>query len=380
MANPWSLYGDDPELALMQLRAEIEMASTPALRACLLRYLPSLGRFDEAAEWLQRDIELLRCVHGRATRMRLLQHSGEVNPWLAMLEPADQEAFLHHCDLLLASTGSFDVWLGGGLGDQLEFLARMQSAVARHPQWQDVVLVLPWQSKAALEPLLHRFWHCPPLAYRFETGPARSLQGRPWLSMLPMQALLARGGLWCEPVPVACGCSGAVAPSAQLLCCWRTKVDQEEKLWAHLRSVPFLQLMRLYEQLVPWAEKQGIRLVDISRYRPEEQVTLQRFAPALQLAEPQIGSLEDTAELLLASAAVISVDTALVHLANWFAWPILLLLHQHPDERWRPLLRAGGAEGRILPLRQTACNRWAPVLDQLLTVLPDWEPVRLLSS
>ena len=378
MAERWYLYGDDPGLALDQLQRDLVAAPGPLERAELIRYLPNLGAFDQAHHWLvEREPALLDTLHGRATLMRLQQHWGDANPWMAMLAEQSRGRFEQYCDDLLQSPEPLDCWLGGGLGDQLECLARLPGVLGAPPLGQRLRLVFPEQCRQAMEPLLQRWWPSSQARWCFDAGEPRSLQQRAWISRLPLFALLTRSGLWRPATPVA-GAGGRGwpgAPRSQVLCCWRSKVDPEEKLWAHLRSLPFFEILQLYHLLVPWAAAQGLHLVDLTRYRPEEARGLARFAPTLQLAEPQVSSLADTADLLLASRGVISVDTALVHLAGWFDWPTLLLLHQHPDERWQPLIAAGGDDGRRRVLQQDTYNRWGPLLQRLLAVLPDWPPV-----
>ena len=373
MRERWYLYGNDVDLALELLRRDLRAASSLEEQAWLVRFLPNLGRHEEAAHWLrQQRPELLNTMHGRATWMRVLQHRGERNPWLALQPAGEAEAFQRYGDALLMGTYPFDLWLGGGLGDQLECMAMLQAALAQHPLLQRLRLVLPQGSRRALEPLLESWWPPNLPSYRFEAGPPRSLEQRPWLSMIPFQAVLAGAGLLVQPTSVA---PQAGAPSAEghaLLCCWRCKVDPHEKLWAHLRSLPFALLLRLYEQLVPWAQAAGLFLQDISRYRTEEAAALERFAPTLQLLEPSLRSFADTAQLLLSSRAVITVDTALVHLARWFHWPSLLVLHRHPDERWQPQLQTQAPTDPIRILRQVHYNQWADLPARLLRELEHW--------
>ena len=110
------------------------------------------------------------------------------------------------------------------------------------------------------------------------------------------------------------------------------------------------------------------------RYRlsVDERQTLQRHAPTLELVQPEIRSFCDTAALLCKSRGVITVDTALVHLAAWFGWPTLLLLHQYPDARWsyRPL--GLNQKHPIKVLQQTRYNCWRAVADKLPSSLADW--------
>ena len=76
-----------------------------------------------------------------------------------------------------------------------------------------------------------------------------------------------------------------------LLCCWRPKVDPDEKLWAHLRSLDIATIIRLYRELIPIAKQQGIRIIDITRYRDHEaKELLNRHPSGLNLAAHSLRS------------------------------------------------------------------------------------------
>ena len=104
-------------------------------------------------------------------------------------------------------------------------------------------------------------------------------------------------------------------------------------------------------------------------------MNVRRFehSSTLELAQPSISSLSDTAFLLRRSRGVITVDTALVHLAAWFGWPTLLLLHLYADERWCGRSSLGLHQNHpIQVLQQTGYNTWSSVRDKLLLSLADW--------
>lgn len=63
---------------------------------------------------------------------------------------------------------------------------------------------------------------------------------------------------------------------------------------------------------------------------------------------------------------------ALVHLARWFDWPTLLLLHQHPDERWQPLLQNRAQPGRTQIIQQVQYNQWADLPSRVVAQLKHW--------
>ena len=223
-----------------------------------------------------------------------------------------------------------------------------------------------------MQPLLSRWWPQGALPWLFATGSPRSLEQRCWISLLPFYAALCSENLLSPMAAAVHHAQQARDEPPALLCCWRSKVDPEGKLWAHLRSLPFTTLLRLYSELIPEAKRSGLQVIDITRYKPEEVKALQPFTPTLQLLEPSLASLADTAALIQRSQLVLSVDTALVHLARWFNWPTLLLLHQHPDERWQPLLQNRAEPGRTQIIRQVQYNQWADLPTRVVAQLKHW--------
>jgi hypothetical protein len=373
MRERWYLFGNDPELALELLRHDLDQADCLVEQAALVRFLPNLGRHEEAADWLtRRQPALLQEVHGRAALMRVLQHQGNANPWLAMQPPKQADAFQRFCNELLHGEGAIDLWLGGGLGDQLECLARLHGGLSEHPLRERLRLVFPEASRKAMQPLLSRWWPQDALPWLFASGSPRSLEQRTWISLLPFYGALCNANLLSAMAAAVHHTQPARDTPPALLCCWRSKVDPEEKLWAHLRSLPFTTVLRLYSELIPLARRSGLQIVDITRYKPEEVQSLQPFMPTLQLLEPSLTSLADTAALMHKSQLVLTVDTALVHLARWFHWPTLLLLHQHPDERWQPLLQNRAKPGRTRIIQQVQYNQWADLPNRVVAQLKHW--------
>ena len=140
------------------LRRDLAEANTVSERAWLLKHWPSLGKFDEAEHWLlNKEPGLLKELSGKATLLRILQHQKDLNPWRAMVPPerlVEVEAF---CKSIAQSDQSLALWLGGGLGDQLECLSticdpRLQA------WWSRLQVVLPLQSCSALKPFLQENW------------------------------------------------------------------------------------------------------------------------------------------------------------------------------------------------------------------------------
>ena len=91
----WYLYGDDVALAKHLLRCDLVQAETAFERAWLLKHWPSLGGFDDTEQWLtENEPALLEHVPGRAAMLRVLQHRGDPNPWLALMPKALERSFV----------------------------------------------------------------------------------------------------------------------------------------------------------------------------------------------------------------------------------------------------------------------------------------------
>ena len=330
-----------------------------------------MGGFDDTEQWLtENEPALLEHVPGRAAMLRVLQHRGDPNPWLALMPKALERSFVDLCRSTKPNQSALELWLGGGLGDQLECLAQLHDPALK--AWtQCLRLRLPPNGRIALKPFLEAFWPKQGPSWTFAPAPSEAAHQPVWFSQMGWACLMGQAGLQPKPqVLQSALVDDSQAPS--FVCCWRSKIDPDDRHWAHLRSWPFFEIARLYASLVPWACRRGIRLIDITAYRSDERQTLQRHAPTLELAQPEIHSFCDTAALLRKSRGVITVDTALVHLAAWFGWPTLLLLHQYPDARWsyRPL--GLNQKHPIKVLQQTRYNCWRAVADKLPSSLADW--------
>ena len=119
----WYLYSDDVDLAREFLEKDLASASTTAERAWLLKYLPRLGLIDQAQVWLEeRDTSLLNEVDGKGTYLRILQKQNDCNPWRAMVPTDRLQELAELCNVIFERDEPFDIWLGGGLGDYLNFL------------------------------------------------------------------------------------------------------------------------------------------------------------------------------------------------------------------------------------------------------------------
>lgn len=94
--------------------------------------------------------------------------------------------------------------------------------------------------------------------------------------------------------------------------------------------------------------------------------------PGLVHLGPLMGNFSDTAHALLAMDRVITVDTALAHLAGALGIPTLVLLPIVPDFRWM----LGRSDSPWYPgmrlYRQSASDAWPPVVAKVLADLRAW--------
>ena len=367
----WYLYSDDVALAREFLDEDLDSASTTAERAWLLKYLPRLGLIDQAQVWLtQRDTSLLQEVDGKGTYLRVLHKQNDRNPWRAMVPPEKLHKLDEFCNTIFKGDAPFDIWLGGGLGDHLNFLGCFCDP--RLSQfWDRAHLIIPYSGKIALEPLLKLLWPSWAPPYSFYSGsPPRS--DRPyWFSQMGWSFFESRFELYPESQVFQSKSLPETSPPS-LVFCWRSKVEPTDLHWSYLRSLNFVQIMTMYSRLVPWARRNKMSIIDLTHYRPEEQLCLKRNYPELRLEAGKIHSFVDTMNLILDSRGVITVDTSLVHMAAFLGWPTLLLLHYSPDERWSTRPTGWHQPHPLKVIHQLTYNYWEASLDQVLSCISNW--------
>ena len=367
----WYLYSDDVDLAREFLEKDLASASTTAERAWLLKYLPRLGLIDQAQVWLEeRDTSLLNEVDGKGTYLRILQKQNDCNPWRAMVPTDRLQELAELCNVIFERDEPFDSWLGGGLGDYLNFLGCFcDSQLAQF--WGRAHLIIPYSGKIALDPFLKLFWPSWAPSYSFYSGlPPRS--DRPyWFSQMGWSFFQQRFELYPQP-QVFQTKSPPETSSPSLVFCWRSKVEPTDLHWSYLRSLNFVQITTIYSYLMPWARSKKLSLIDLTHYRPEEQSCLQKNYPDLRLEANKINSFVDTMNLVLDSRGVVTVDTSLVHLAGWLGWPTLLLLHYCPDERWSTRPTGWHQSHPLKVIHQLTYNYWEASLEQLLSCVSNW--------
>jgi hypothetical protein len=130
------------------------------------------------------------------------------------------------------------------------------------------------------------------------------------------------------------------------------------------RSMPFAVLAPLLDAGMRWISvQQEIRPADEAALRADGRV--EHFGA-------EIGDFADTAALLGQLDLVLSVDTAVAHLAGTLGLPLWLLLPRDPDWRWL----AGREDSPWYPsarlFRQAVPGDWAGVAGRVSAALAEW--------
>lgn len=134
-------------------------------------------------------------------------------------------------------------------------------------------------------------------------------------------------------------------PSAHLASKWESRVRETDDLqvgisWAGNPDHPHdrFRSLRLAE-LAPLARIPGVRLISLQKGAAAEQMAeLPADAPVVDFGESfdaTSGSFMDTAAVIKHLDLVISVDTAIGHLAGGMGTPVWLMVEHTPDWRWR---------------------------------------------
>jgi Flp pilus assembly protein TadD len=114
-----------------------------------------------------------------------------------------------------------------------------------------------------------------------------------------------------------------------------------------------------------------LRFVSLQQEMPEEDAEFLRRFPDLLEVRPPFADFAETAAAIAELDAVISVDTAVAHLAGAMAKPLFLLLplgadfrwlSERPDTPWYPTARL---------IRQHAFNDWSRVVEMLVHQMSD---------
>ncbi len=157
-------------------------------------------------------------------------------------------------------------------------------------------------------------------------------------------------------------------PPPEKLELWRTKLGTRSKpkiglVWSgkllpdFRRSIPIESLLLIIDEKAEWYSLQkDVRESDRSSLNSS--LTIIDHAPSLN-------DFSDTAALITEMDLVISIDTAVAHLAGALGKPVWILLPFHPDFRWLRDREDSPWYPTARLFRQTQDGEWRSVIDRV---------------
>jgi tetratricopeptide (TPR) repeat protein len=249
-----------------------------------------------------------------------------------------------------------------GLGDTLQFIRYAPLVAARGGR----VIV---QCQDCLLPLLSRCATIDQFLGWSASPPVFDV----WAPLLSLPHLL---GTTLETVPAAVP---YLFPDPNLVAHWRRELapvrgfrvgiawqGSPRHAWDRHRSVP----LALFESL---AEIEGVRLVSLQQNHGTDQVQalVGRFPLVAlgELVDKTAGSFMDTAAVATQLDLVVSIDSAIGHLAGGLGVPTWLALHYTPDYRWLLHREDSPWYPTVRLFRQTAPGDWRAVFARIAEAL-----------
>jgi tetratricopeptide (TPR) repeat protein len=326
--------------------------------------LQSMGRFAEAIDAFRRSIELQPdFAKGHLNLAIVLLLQGELaNAWpeyewrWKCVEGASFAQPLWEGEALAGRT--ILLHPEQGFGDTIHFARYVPRVAARGGR---VVLECQPELRRLLE-RLPGVWRVVP---RGEPRPAFDVH-------CPLLSLPRVFGTTLESIPAE---TAYLSADPELVQTWRQRLTEARGLkvglaWAgsagHLndknRSIPLARLSRL-------REIEGVRFYSLQKGPAAAQATA--GPPLLPIIDfdAQLTDFGETAALIANLDVVISVDTAVAHLAAAMGKPVWLLLPFVPDWRWLLVGEASPWYPTMRLFRQQAIGAWDEVIERVAKAL-----------
>ncbi|SEC91333.1 hypothetical protein SAMN02787142_2171 [Burkholderia sp. WP9] len=255
-----------------------------------------------------------------------------------------------------------------GLGDQLQFL-RMADWLHRLGAQVDVWVEVPLGEVARLATGVHAAWTtAPPGPYDY------------WCRMLRMPEPM---NLDLPMLPLATSYLRASPAQAQR---WRNRLDALAPVgacgpsakrvgivWAgnpaygldRYRSIPL-------PQWLPALEQTGVSWFSLQKGEAQNEAVTWRTDLGMHRLGPEIGTFADTLAIVQSLDLVITVDTAVAHLAGACGTPVWVLVPTFTDWRWMTERDDSPWYPSARLFRQRELGRWDTLLDEVARALRDF--------
>lgn len=255
-----------------------------------------------------------------------------------------------------------------GLGDQLQFL-RMADWLHRRGAQVDVWVELPLGDVARLAAGVHAAWTtAPPGPYDY------------WCRMLRMPDPMR---LDLPMLPLATSYLRAAPAQRQR---WRKRLDAIDPadaraplrkrvgiVWAgnpaygldRYRSIPL-------QQWLPALEQAGVKWFSLQKGQAQNEAVAWRADIGMHRLGPEIGTFADTLAIVQSLDLVITVDTAVAHLAGGCGTPVWVLVPTFTDWRWMTGRDDSPWYPSVRLFRQRELGRWDTVLDDVAQALREF--------
>lgn len=171
------------------------------------------------------------------------------------------------------------------------------------------------------------------------------------------------------PVGNAIGLAG-FAKNLKVGLVWSGSPDHRRD---RLRSLPLRELRPLFDLL-------DISFFSLQKGAAAEQVHTEQLSTILPEPCAPIEDLADTARIIQALDLVISVDTAVAHLAGSMGKPVWILLSNYPDWRWGLAMDRSRWYPSARMFRQSGPCGWAQVIEQVSHELTEYGQAKQSSA
>ena len=198
---------------------------------------------------------------------------------------------------------------------------------------------------------------------------SRDAPAPPFDLHVPLMSLPFELGITMETIPSQVPYLKAAPAKAAA---WRAKLAGYEGLkvgvvWAGSPGHRHDRMRSLSAELVlPHLAMPGVQLFSLQKEpRADDRLVLEGSSSGIVDLAPSLASFADTAAAVSAMDLVISVDTAVAHLAGALGKPTWILLPHVLDWRWLYAREDTPWYPTARLFRQTRCGDWASVLDRL---------------